>query len=96
VTRILGIVKRVSLFARDLREKRDRSEVSSSRVASVSHVEASAVCRSPLASREGAYLTEIFSAYLTISIGWKTGSCDPLEDSASTRCRKGAGPVIGA
>ena len=42
------------------------------------------------------FVTATFSAYLTISIGWKTGSCDPLEDSASTRCRNGAGPVMGA
>ena len=31
-------VKRISLFSRDLREKRDRSDVSSSRVAPVAHV----------------------------------------------------------
>ena len=31
-------VKRISLFSRDLREKRDGSEVSSSRVAPVAHV----------------------------------------------------------
>ena len=31
-------VKRISLFSRDLREKRDGSDVSSSRVAPVAHV----------------------------------------------------------
>jgi hypothetical protein len=38
----------------------------------------------------------MFSDCLTISIGWKTGSEDPLEDSASIRWRKEAGPVTGA
>lgn len=50
----------------------------------------------PVHSTSYAYLpTGTFSVHLTISIGWKTGSCEPWDDSASTSWRNEAGPVSG-
>ncbi len=55
------------------------------------------VARYGLLPTSNAYLpTGTFSVRLTISIGWKAGSCEPLEDSASTRSRNEAGPFKGA